>query len=67
MKIKNPEISQNDWQQCCTYVEEMKHRGQQADEAWELELKDRAADSNHQPRKSTVARLRLRSASFESA
>lgn len=67
MKIKNPEITPKDWQQCCTYVEEMKHKGQSAHEPWELELQRWAADPNRQPRRSTVARLRLRRASFESA
>jgi len=67
MKIKNAEISQKDWQQCCIYVQEMKHKAQLAHEPWELELQNWAADPNRQPRRSTVARLRLRRASFESA
>jgi len=60
VKIKNPDLSPNDWALCCTYVQDMKQKGLAAHEPWEYELEAWAADSHRQPRKSTVTKLRLR-------
>jgi hypothetical protein len=60
VKIRNPDLSHKDWELCRSYVEDIKHRGFSAYEPWEWELEAWAANPNRQPRKSTVAKLRLR-------
>lgn len=60
MKIKNPDVTQKDWELCRTYLLEMKQKGLSAHEPWELELETWLVNPNWQPRKSTVDRLRVR-------
>ncbi len=60
MKARTPNLSQKDWELCCTYLEEMKQKGLSTHEPWEFELEAWAADPNRHPRGSTIAKLRLR-------
>jgi len=60
MKIKNPDLSPDDWELCRKYVNQLAQKDVLAHEAWEFELENWAENPDRQPRRSTVAKLRLR-------
>jgi hypothetical protein len=57
---RRPDLSQKDWELCCLYLGELKGQDISAHEPWERELEAWAADPDRYPRRSTVAKLRLR-------
>jgi hypothetical protein len=57
---KRTDLTLKDWELCRQYVEEMRGKGLSAHEPWEQELEAWAADPGRFPRRSTIAKLRLR-------
>jgi len=60
MEFSRPDLSQKDWELCCLYIEQLKRQGSPPFEPWEHELEAWALDPNRYPRRSTVAKLRIR-------
>ena len=60
MEFGRSDLSQKDWELCCFYIEELKRQGLLPYEPWEHELEAWAADPNRYPRRSTLAKLRIR-------
>ncbi len=60
MNIRDLDLSQRDWELCQQYLEQLIRKGVPAHEPWENDLESWAANRKLFPRKSTIARLRLR-------
>jgi hypothetical protein len=60
MKTIRSDLGQRDLDLCRLYVEEMNRKGSPAYEPWEQELVAWATDPDRVPRRSTVAKLRVR-------
>ncbi len=58
---KRADVSHEDWELCRRYVDEMKRKGLSAHEPWEHELEAWMAHPDRYPRRSTLAKLRIRS------
>ena len=60
MKIRNHDLSPNDFELCRIYINQLSKKGLSAQEPWELQLENWAINPDRPPSKSTVTRLRLR-------
>ena len=60
MEFKRTDLSKKDWELCCSYIESLKRQGLTPYEPWERELEAWAINPNRYPRRSTVAKLRIR-------